>query len=62
MSTAEIILFWLFAALTCGGAVSVCVSQNVVRMAFALVLTTQPLGESQASFQRLSNAIVGSFS
>ncbi|MBC7820218.1 MAG: serine hydrolase, partial [Planctomycetaceae bacterium] len=28
---------------------------------FALVLTTQPLGEGQAAFQRLSNAIVASF-
>ena len=28
---------------------------------FTLVLTTQPLGESQASFQRLSNAIAASF-
>lgn len=28
---------------------------------FALMLTTQPLGEHQASFQRLSNAIVGAF-
>ncbi len=28
---------------------------------FALVLTTQPLGENQASFQRLSNAIAASF-
>ena len=28
---------------------------------FALVLTTQPLGENQAPFQRLSNAIVGAF-
>lgn len=29
--------------------------------AFAIVLTTQPLGDQQAPFQRLSNAIVASF-
>jgi CubicO group peptidase (beta-lactamase class C family) len=32
-----------------------------VSNSFALVLTTQPLSESQASFQRLSNAITGAF-
>ena len=56
MNTAEIILFWLFAALTCGGAVSVCVSQNVVRMAFALVLT---LGSTAVLFLLLGADFVG---
>ncbi len=56
MSTAEIILFWLFAALTCGGAVAVCVSQNVVRMAFSLVLT---LGSTAVLFLLLGADFVG---
>ena len=56
MNTAEIILFWLFAALTCGGAVSVCVSQNVVRMAFSLVLT---LGSTAVLFLLLGADFVG---
>lgn len=56
MNTAEIILFWLFAALTCGGAVFVCVSQNVVRMAFSLVLT---LGSTAVLFLLLGADFVG---
>ncbi len=56
MSSAEIILFWLFAALTCGGAISVCVSQNVVRMAFSLVLT---LGSTAVLFLLLGADFVG---
>ncbi len=56
MSTTEFILFWLFAILTCGGAVSVCVSQNVVRMAFSLVLT---LGSTAVLFLLLGADFVG---
>ncbi len=56
MSTAEFILFWLFAALTCGGAIAVCVSQNVVRMAFSLVLT---LGSTAVLFLLLGADFVG---
>lgn len=54
--TAEIILFWLFAILTCAGAVSVAVSQNVVRMAFSLVLT---LGSTAVLFLLLGADFVG---
>ncbi len=56
MSTAEFLLFWLFAILTCGGAISVCVSQNVVRMAFLLVLT---LGSTAVLFLLLGADFVG---
>lgn len=56
MSTAEFLLFWLFAILTCGGAISVCVSQNVVRMAFSLVLT---LGSTAVLFLLLGADFVG---
>lgn len=56
MSTAEFILFWLFAILTCGGAISVAVSQNVVRMAFSLVLT---LGSTAVLFLLLGADFVG---
>lgn len=56
MNTAEIVLFWLFAALTCGGAIAVCVSQSVVRMAFALVLT---LGSTAILFLLLGADFVG---
>lgn len=54
--TAEIVLFWLFAILTCGGAISVAVSQNVVRMAFSLVLT---LGSTAVLFLLLGADFVG---
>ena len=37
--TAASLLFWVFAAATCFGAVAVVVSQNVVRMAFWLILS-----------------------
>lgn len=33
------ILFWLFAVITCGSAIAVAVSQNVVRMAFWLIVS-----------------------
>lgn len=56
MSTAEFILFWFFAILTCGGAISVCVSQSVVRMAFSLVLT---LGSTAVLFLMLGADFVG---
>lgn len=45
--TVEQILFWLFAAGTCVGAVAVVVSQNVVRMAFWLLIA---LGSTAALF------------
>ena len=54
--TAEIILFWLFAFLTCAGAISVAACQNVVRMAFSLVLT---LGSTAVLFLLLGADFVG---
>lgn len=54
--TAEFILFWLFAILTCAGAIFVAVSQNVVRMAFSLVLT---LGSTAVLFLLLGADFVG---
>ncbi len=54
--TAEIILFWLFAFLTCAGAIMVAASQNVVRMAFSLVLT---LGSTAVLFLLLGADFVG---
>ena len=56
MNTAEFILFWLFAVLTCGGAIAVAVSQNIVRMAFSLVLT---LGSTAVLFLLLGADFVG---
>ena len=37
--TAEQILFWIYAFLACGGAIAVVISQNIVRMAFWLVIS-----------------------
>lgn len=54
--TAEIVLFYLFAFLTCAGAVAVAFSQNVVRMAFSLVLT---LGSTAVLFLLLGADFVG---
>ena len=54
--TVETILFWLFAALTCGGAIAVAISQNVVRMAFSLVLC---LGSVAVMFLLLGADFVG---
>ena len=54
--TVETILFWLFAILTCGGAISVAISQNVVRMAFSLVLA---LGSTAVLFLLLGADFVG---
>jgi len=52
----EFALCCLFGGLTCGGAVFVCVSQNVVRMAFSLVLT---LGSTAVLFLMLGADFVG---
>ncbi len=52
----ETLLFWLFALLACGGAISVAVSQNVVRMAFSLVLC---LGSTAVMFLLLGADFVG---
>jgi NADH-quinone oxidoreductase subunit J len=54
--TVETILFWLFAILTCVGAISVAISQNVVRMAFSLVLA---LGSTAVLFLLLGADFVG---
>ncbi len=53
---AGFVLFWLFAILTCGGAIAVTVSQNVVRMAFSLVLS---LGSVAVLFLLLGADFVG---
>ena len=52
----ETLLFWLFAILTCGGAISVAVSESVVRMAFSLVLC---LGSVAVMFLLLGADFVG---
>ncbi len=49
-------LFWLFAALVCGGALGVVVTQNVVRMAFWLILS---LGSVSALFFLLHADFLG---
>ncbi len=54
--TAETALFYLFAFLTCGGAVAVALTQNIVRMAFSLVLT---LGSVAVLFLLLGADFVG---
>lgn len=55
MTGAEL-LFWLFALLTCFGAVAVVVSQNVVRMAFWLIVA---LGSTAGLFFLLGADFVG---
>lgn len=55
MTGAEV-LFWLFALLTCFGAIAVVVSQNVVRMAFWLVVA---LGSTAGLFFMLDADFVG---
>ncbi len=55
MTGAEL-LFLLFAVATCGGAVAVVVSQNVVRMAFWLIVS---LGSTAGLFFLLSADFVG---
>jgi len=52
----EEILFYLFALLTCGGAISVVICQNVVRMAFSLIIS---LASISALFFLLSADFVG---
>ena len=54
--TVETVLFWLFAFLTCAGAIFVAVSQNIVRMAFSLVLC---LGSTGVLFLLLGADFVG---
>lgn len=52
----EQVLFWVFAILTCGGAVAVVATQNVVRMAFWLVVS---LGSVAALFFLLHADFLG---
>lgn len=53
---AEGMLFWVFAVLSCGGAVAVVLTQNVVRMAFWLVVS---LGSVAALFFLLHADFLG---
>lgn len=50
------LLFWIFALTTCGGAIAVVLSQNVVRMAFWLIIS---LGASAGLFFLLNADFVG---
>ncbi|HET6425032.1 MAG TPA: NADH-quinone oxidoreductase subunit J [Planctomycetaceae bacterium] len=50
------LLFYLFAALTCGGALGVVITQNIVRMAFWLILS---LGSVSALFFLLGADFIG---
>jgi NADH:ubiquinone oxidoreductase subunit 6 (subunit J) len=52
----EQLLFWVFAVLTCGGAIAVVATQNVVRMAFWLVVS---LGSVAALFFLLHADFLG---
>ena len=52
----EQMLFWVFAILSCGGAVAVVATQNVVRMAFWLVVS---LGSVAALFFLLHADFLG---
>jgi NADH-quinone oxidoreductase subunit J len=52
----EQMLFWVFAILTCGGAVAVVATQNVVRMAFWLIVS---LGSVAALFFLLHADFLG---
>lgn len=52
----EQVLFWVFAILTCGGAIAVVATQNVVRMAFWLVVS---LGSVAALFFLLHADFLG---
>ena len=52
----EQVLFWVFAVLSCGGAVAVVMTQNVVRMAFWLVVS---LGSVAALFFLLHADFLG---
>ena len=52
----EQILFGLFALVTCGGAIAVVISQNVVRMAFWLIIS---LGSTAGLFFLLHARLCG---
>ena len=52
----EQILFWIFALATCGAAIAVCISQNIVRMAFWLIIS---LGSTSGLFFLLGADFVG---
>ncbi|MES2789269.1 MAG: NADH-quinone oxidoreductase subunit J [Planctomycetota bacterium] len=54
--TGHQLLFWIFAAVTCGGAIAVVLTQNVVRMAFWLIVS---LGASSGLFFLLNADFVG---
>lgn len=54
--TGQALLFWIFALTTCGGAIAVVLSQNVVRMAFWLIVS---LGASAGLFFLLNADFVG---
>lgn len=54
--TGQLLLFWTFAAVTCGGAIAVVLTQNVVRMAFWLIVS---LGASAGLFFLLNADFVG---
>jgi NADH:ubiquinone oxidoreductase subunit 6 (subunit J) len=54
--TLDFALFWLFALMACGSALAVAISQNVVRMAFWLVLS---LGSVAALFFLLHADFLG---
>jgi NADH-quinone oxidoreductase subunit J len=54
--TGQQFLFWVFALTTCGGAIAVVLSQNVVRMAFWLIVS---LGASAGLFFLLNADFVG---
>lgn len=49
-------LFWLFAGLTCAGAIGVVISRNIVRMAFCLIVS---LGSTAGLFFLLEADFVG---
>lgn len=54
--TGHQLLFWVFALATCGGAIAVVLTQNVVRMAFWLIVS---LGASAGLFFLLNADFVG---
>lgn len=54
--TGQQLLFWVFSLTTCGGAIAVVLSQNVVRMAFWLIIS---LGASAGLFFLLNADFVG---
>ena len=54
--TGHQLLFWVFALTTCGGAIAVVLTQNVVRMAFWLIVS---LGASAGLFFLLNADFVG---